>query len=174
MFEIKLDLPKTGANFTELIRTAMLSPTRKAARHTKKYFDSTVETWTHRPTFEPKSTKVRGSGEVSITVAPEGGGYPERASGATLTAAEIWTMLNNGTEVRRVTLRKGFKPKTAPGRIKAQPGYNPGAFHQGRNFPGQVARNWTGQIAEIIVPQWHEWFQESLAKAFERGWTTRK
>lgn len=112
------------------IRLNVLTALARVSADVKRDFKRTVETWNHKVTFTPGKTFSRGArgreAEYGISVT---------------TDDRIWGWLNEGTEVRYVSLSEDFEPKTLPNTFESFEGQG-GVVGWGQN-PGIPARNWT-------------------------------
>ena len=134
---------------TEVIQNALKEVAKVAVQETKKRYEMTTLTWTHKPEFEA-ITEVRGN-EFTILVG---------------TDDEIYKYVDLGTRPHRIEPKGNYplrfqwggpgsyQPKTQPGQLRSSPGgpTGPMVAFWGVNHPGSEARGFSEQIHKEIGP----------------------
>jgi hypothetical protein len=114
-------------------------------------FDSTIETWDNKFTFQKKESFTQSHKEVSV-----------------YTYHKVYKYLNDGTSVRYATMGPRFRPKTAPGRIRAMPGFRGDVYiNKNRPRPGIKARKFDLQIKTKLEPKFFELVSKAVLEFTE-------
>jgi hypothetical protein len=145
---IKADVPDVNA---------MLKPFDDEMLHwaklAEKKFQSSVQTWDHKPPF-------------TVDVKRKGAGPSYSVIGEVYTEDDVYGYLNNGTSVRYATMTRNFVAKTKPGRISAGAGTGGVAYVDRRKpRPGIKPRKWDELIAKSTERNLELAFKRAIDKA---------
>ncbi len=136
--EVKITKPKPF-NITRFLR-GLDRAVEKQGEEIKKDFESTCETWDHKPEFTVEH--VRSGDNIEYTVGTDDNVY-------------FW--LNDGTSKRYAHMRDPYNRKTVPGQLKARSGGGEVAYIS-KKVPSAVSPD-DGQ--EGITPRkWDEMIME--------------
>lgn len=165
---LKAILPK-GVLQPGAVARAVRNKVVDEGRIVERRLASTVATWRNAPKF--KATQRVAPSEsraVSVTVSPAGD--PE--------AVQHWIYVNDGTTVRWALMDPKFKPKTAPGQLKAGPGNPPfdpvlrGRKQMFAPRPGIQARNFTVLVKDERQKPFSNAVREAIRRTLARRGST--
>lgn len=147
----------------DAFRLEFLTCVHKAARGIKKDFQSTTDTWEHKPVFEEM---ISLKGGPSVLVA---------------TDDQIYNWVDNGTDGPYpippkdpngvLVFNVNFTAKTIPGVIGSRPGgkYGPKRKHKAVMHPGIEARHFDKDIQKMWQPKFKRMAEEAMRIAVEKS-----
>lgn len=147
------------------IKRAVRAAIERSVSRLLKDFESTVETWEHKPKFrrdtsyaDPEGPFVMVSTDDKVYAYVNNGTKPH----------EIWAGAYTGKSDKRVlAFPSAFQAKTEPRVIGSGPGMkgDVDTFRAHVHHPGTEAREFT----RLIEEKWSPWFKKQMEQAMREG-----
>ena len=154
----------------KFVRFELLNMLRKEARFTRKLYQRTTKTWTHKPKFELTGLSLAGD-VARITVKTDSKIYSHVDKGTSPHMIVPRRPTSASGRSSALRFQRGYRAKTLPKVIASLPGgkfgaivYRPGVMH-----PGIKAREFTKTIASIMRLRFPSAARTAVTRGLAKG-----